>query len=112
MTLTNDLTKPSIHPVALWKLMSLGAVIALALIIFFLLQVKHPDPSWPKYWMVRPLIIVPFAGAMGGLCFYILDFLRIQGGWKKIVANVLSFFICLVGLWLGFVLGLDGTLWD
>lgn len=111
MTQTNDLTKPSIHPIALWKLMSLGAVIALALIIIFLIPTP-PNHSYPKYWMVRPLIIVPFAGAMGGLCFYILDFLRIQGGWKKIIANVLSFFICLVGLWLGFVLGLDGTLWD
>jgi hypothetical protein len=61
--------------------------------------------------MLKPLIIVPAAGACGGLFYHLMDFLRRKGGWKKIAANLLSLVVFVVGLWLGAVLGLDGTLW-
>lgn len=107
----NSTTRP-LHPVPLGKLMLIGAGIALIPITIFLLGTGEPNPAWSKFWMLRPLIVVPFAGAMGGLCYYILDFLRYQGGWKKILANVLSVVIFIFGLWIGSVLGLDGTYWD
>ncbi|MBD2700196.1 potassium transporter KefB [Spirosoma sp. BT702] len=89
-----------------------GAAIGLVLICFFLSNVNHPNPDWPKFWMVRPLIIVPLAGACGGAFYYFTNYLPFQKGWKKIAINVLSLFVFLIGLWMGIVLGLDGTLWN
>ena len=91
----------------------IGAGIAYVLItIFLLIPGVTPDPNWPKFWMIRPLIIVPLAGAMGGVFYHFMDTLRNQEGWKKIVINIVSLIIYIVGLWLGIVLGLDGTLWN
>lgn len=92
--------------------MLVGAVIGLALISFFLLSVSNPDPAWGKFWMVRPLIVVSFAGAMGGLCNHFIFQFHTLAGINKTTAWIISILIFLVGLWLGAVLGLDGTLWD
>jgi hypothetical protein len=89
-----------------------GAGIALVLITIFLAGVDDPNPDWPKFWMVKPLLVVPIAGAMGGVFYYFMDFMRNQGLWIKILANVISLFAYLVAIWLGSVLGLDGTLWN
>ncbi|GAB3708634.1 hypothetical protein GCM10027592_44000 [Spirosoma flavus] len=90
----------------------LGAVIGLALISYFLLSLNHPNPNWPKFWMVRPLLVVPFAGACGGIFYYFTSHLSIRKGWQKIALNVLSFLVFIIGLWMGIVLGLDGTMWN
>jgi cobalamin synthase len=88
-----------------------GAGIGLLVISFFLFPTDG-RPEWGKFWMVRPLIVVPFAGAMAGLCnYYILSF-RNRFGLNKIVAIVLSLIVLFVGMWTGIVLGLDGTLWN
>lgn len=104
----------SLHKVSLAKRALQGAGIALVLISIFLLKAGEPDPNpgWPKLWFIRPLIIVPFAGAMGGVFYYFMDYLRYQGGWRKLLANVLSLVVYIIGLWMGTILGLDGTWWD
>lgn len=88
-----------------------GAGIALCLLTVFLWGIE-PDPLWPKYWMLRPYIIVPLAGATGGICFHILDRYFYGAGWKRVLANICGVIIYIIGLWLGSVLGLDGTLWN
>jgi hypothetical protein len=105
-------TTQSIHSASLSKCMLIGGGIALVLITAFLISAGEGNPNWPKYWMIRPLIIVPLAGATGGACYYVLDHLRYQGGWKKVLAYILSFLVYLIGLWMGTVLGLDGTWWN
>ena len=109
MTQQNELSN---HPVSLTKRMVVGATIALTLIIIFLLSAGEPNPAWPKLWMIRPLIIVPLAGAVGGAVYHYMDGLRYQGGWKKILANFFSLLVYLIGLWMVTVLGLDGTMWN
>ncbi len=89
-----------------------GAGIALTLIVIFLSGVNNPDPSWPKFWMAKPLIIVPLAGAMGGLFYYLVQPLHFKAPWKKVAAVIVCLVVYIIGLWLGTVLGLDGTLWD
>ncbi|WP_299820307.1 potassium transporter KefB [uncultured Pontibacter sp.] len=101
-----------IHPASAGKRMLQGAAIGLALIAFFLLGAGAPNPEWPEYWMIKPLLIVPAAGALGGLFFFNMDHLRFQGGWRAIFAMVLSLAVLLIVLWLGIVLGLHGTMWD
>ncbi|OIN60398.1 hypothetical protein [Arsenicibacter rosenii] len=88
-----------------------GAGIALAVISLFLSGVKHPHPEWGAYWMAKPLIIVPLAGATGGAFSAFLDFFAHLNGWNKLPARLISGLVFLFGLWLGIVLGLNGTLW-
>lgn len=92
--------------------MLVGGIIALAFIIFFLLQVKNPQPEWGNKWIVKPLIMVPLAGAVGGLVYFFLEYFQKMGGWKKALAIIASIIIYVVGLWMGLVIGLDGTLWN
>ena len=101
MTQENNLTQP--NPASLGKRMLIGAGIGLLLISVFLFPTES-RPEWGKFWMVRPLIVVPFAGAMGGLCNYVI-FTRF--GLNKIVAGILSVLVFLFGLWIGTVLGLQ-----
>ena len=96
----------------LFKRMMVGAGIGLVIISVFLLMAPKGNPEWPDYWYIRPLITVPYAGAMAGLFYYLMDRLRKQGGWKMVVANTLSVLIFIIGLWMGTVLGLAGTMWN
>ena len=112
MAQRNNLTTQPIHPASLSKRMLLGGGIALILITIFLLGAPAPNPAWPKLWMIRPLIIVPFAGAMGGGVYHVLDQMRAKGGWSKTLTVILGLIVYLIGLWMGTILGLDGTWWD
>jgi hypothetical protein len=92
--------------------MIVGGAIGLVLISLFVFGVDQPNSEWGKYWMIRPLIITPLAGAMGGLCnYYILSFHKLMGV-NKAVAVIVSVIVFVIGLWMGVVLGLDGTMWD
>jgi hypothetical protein len=97
---------------SLAKPLLIGGGVGLVLISIFLSGVHDPNPAWGKLWMIRPLVIVPLAGAMGGLFYYFMRHLTAAGSLNKSLALVLSLFVYVVGLWLGTVLGLDGTLWD
>ena len=90
----------------------IGGIIGLTLITIFLLGVKHADPSWPKYWQLRPLLVVPIAAAGGGLFLYFVTALFGNNSWSKIVAVIIGMIGFIISLWLGTVLGLDGTLWN
>jgi len=101
-----------INRASLVKRMLLGAGIALILIIIFLLGAGDPKPEWGKFWMIRPLIIVPAAGALGGAFYYFMNHFRSRGGWSKVLTYSISLLGYLIALWMGTVLGLDGTYWN
>lgn len=111
MTQSNNATSQP-HQASLVKRMLVGAGIGLFLISVFLLSVREPNPEWRKLWMLRPLIIVSLAGATGGLCNYFIVHFHNQVGVNKTIAMISSVIVFIIGLWLGAVLGLDGTLWD
>ena len=96
---------------SLAKPMLIGAAIGLALISVFVFGVDNPNPEWPKLWRIRPLIVTPIAGAMGGAFYYLMDHLTYKG-LNRTVAVILSIIVFAVGLWMGTVLGLAGTMWD
>jgi hypothetical protein len=100
------------EPNSLAKRMLIGGTIGLVLMSLFLFNVREPNPEWGKYWMIRPLLMLTFAGAMGGLCYHYISNFRALVGISKPVALIVSFIIFIVGLWMGFVLGLNGTLWN
>lgn len=90
----------------------IGAAIAFALISLFVFGVDNPKPEWPEYWRLRPLIITTIAGGIGGAFFDFMHLLRREGSWKKVLGLLLGLIGYLVILWLGSILGLDGTLWN
>lgn len=92
----------------------IGAAIALMLIgVFLFAGTIHAKPEWGSYWKLKPLIIVPIAGAMGGLFFHFMNnLLWLQFSWKKILAILIGCLGYVIALWLGTVLGLNGTLWN
>ena len=103
------------HPLresAIGKMAMLGAAIALVLISIFLWNAGEPDPSWPRLWMIRPLIIVPAAGAVGGAFYQFLGHMGEPGSLTRISGKIAGLVVYIIGLWLGTVLGLDGTWWD
>lgn len=96
----------------LFERMLLGAIIGLVIISFFVFTVDEPDPEWGKFWKIRPLIVTPLAGAFGILSFYLKDFIRFNNKLLNFLMVMVSLFVFLIALWLGIVLGLDGTLWN
>jgi H+/Cl- antiporter ClcA len=108
MTYSSQTTlKPS-----LFTRMLIGAIAGLILISFFLMKADEPDPAWGKYWMIRPIIMMAFAGAMAGLCNYYLFRFHKKLRINKTLAIIASIAVGIAGLFIGFVLGLDGTMWN
>lgn len=95
----------------LGKRMLIGGIIALILIALFIFPVTA-KPEWGSLWTVRPFIVTTLAGATGGACNYFLVSWSNQNRLSKVLAYVLSFIIFIFGLWIGSILGLNGTLWN
>ena len=91
---------------------SLGAVIGLGFISFIIFSVDAPKPEWGSLWRIRPILVTSLAGAAGGAFFFFMNDFTARRGWNKAVVYVISFFVFIVGLWIGAILGLDGTLWN
>ena len=108
MTNPEDLEQP-VHAAPLYKRVLQGAGLALILVVIFLLLGKNPNPEAGPKWMIMPLIMVPVSGGIGGLFYYMMDHLRYQGGWKKILANVSSVLVYLFLLLIGLIAGLSGA---
>ncbi len=94
------------------KLIIIGAGISFLLVMLFIRTAEAGNPVWSKYWFIRPLLIIPLAGAVGGAFTYYLIQLTKGGGWRRVLAIFISLVVYLVGIWMGFVLGFDGTLWN
>lgn len=111
MTRTKDFLK-QLTPKSVIARMAIGALIGFALIALFIFPIKDPDPAWGSYWRVRPLIITPLVAALGFLSFYLKEYIEPKTDAGKIVVFLISAVAFLVALWMGIILGLDGTLWD
>jgi len=81
--------RKNIHPKSLGQRALQGCTLAIILIVF-LLSFAREQNSPNHTWILLPLVIVPAAGALGGIMFYLTDRFRIQSGWKKTAANVFS----------------------
>ncbi|MGY3212977.1 hypothetical protein [Mucilaginibacter sp. HD30] len=112
MTHANNLTAQPGQTGSLVKRMLIGTGIGLVVIAIFVLPVKHARAEWGQLWMLRPFIITPLSGAMGGLVAHFMIRLRNTYAWNKTLTFLLTAIICTVGLWMGIVLGLAGTLWN
>lgn len=112
MTQQNNLQTVQVKPIDAAKRMFIGAAIAFALILSLLLSVDDPKPEWGKLWMLKPLLITPLAGAGGGAFFYYMTQIVKNNVWAKLIAVLVGLVGYVIAIWLGSVLGLNGTLWD
>lgn len=108
----NNLASQSLSPVLLRKRIVLGIGTALILMILLLIQVDDPKPEWGKLWMIRPLIMVSFGGAACGIFYHLMEQFAARRNWNTIAIKIFSLIVCLIILWMSFILGLDGTLWN
>ncbi len=111
MTNTEKINTP-LHRGPLSKRMIQGAIVGLFIMSAFLISAGQGKPEWGNWWAIRPLVVLTFAGAMGGIVYYYMDEIRSKGGWNRFFADFITFIICLFGLWIGSVLGLSGTYWN
>ncbi|MES2806991.1 MAG: potassium transporter KefB [Bacteroidota bacterium] len=111
MTTANVLQKLPLSTAALAKSALIGAGIGLAIISIFVFGVDRPNPAWGTYWQIKPLLLTPCASAAGAVFFYLVNNLQLTGYLKAfaLVAGILGFVVI---LWVGVVLGLNGTMWD
>lgn len=107
----NNPTAQADQPVTLAKPMLAGAALGLIVISFFVFGADQTKPEWGDLWMIKPLLVTPFAGALGGAFYYLMDHLASRG-LNRTVAVVLSLVVFFGILFLGIVLGLAGTMWD
>lgn len=91
---------------------AIGGAIALAAISFFVFGVDNPDPAWPTNWRIRPLIFTPLAGIAGGILFHFVKNFHANSPAMRFLLTAMAAFGYLIALWMGIILGLDGTLWD
>jgi hypothetical protein len=94
------------------KRMLLGLMIGLVVISFFIFRVPNPKPEWGEMWRIRPLIITPLAGAFCGAAYHIIQSFSSRDGWRRTLGVILGVLVYVIGLWMGIVLGLDGTMWN
>lgn len=91
-----------------------GAAIACGLMCIFLL-ILHilSEGGSIKPWILVPIAYVSVGGAFGGAFYSLMDVVRNQGAWQKVLANVVSVLTYIVGLYMCLILGLSVIgLWD
>lgn len=108
MTLSENQNQTPRSTATLSKRMLIGGGIALAVIAVFVFGAGNGKPEWGNYWMVKPLILTPLIGAFGGAYTYVINRLSLHRAFT-IVLSIVGFIMI---LWVGIVLGLNGTMWD
>ncbi len=94
----------------LWKRALAGAGIGLLMVLILLTIVGAINDG---SWIFVPMLTVAISGACGGAFYHVVSVLRIEEGWKRVLAYALSAVVFLIGLWLGLVYGLSLVgLWD
>lgn len=89
-----------------------GAALAFLLMSIFLIVVKKGRVDFEP-WEFLALASVTVGGACGGIFYNVMDIFRIQGGRKRLLANIVSVLVYIVGLYLSLVLSLNATgQWD
>jgi hypothetical protein len=107
MTLPFDITWRS-----LLLRMFLGWCIGLIIILIFIFDVNEPHPDWGDQWFVKPVLLTPAVTGFGILSFYLIRIVHPTTNVGRALTYLLSSLLFLVSIWLGIVIGLNGTLWN
>ena len=105
-------TVKGISPKSLFRHLLSGWAIGLLITTLMIFSADEFKPEWGEWWMLKPLIITPLAAAAGMLAFYLRNYFSPTSGLGKITVFAISMVLFLAVLWMGIVLGFDGTLWN
>ncbi|MEN9977414.1 MAG: hypothetical protein RLZZ569_39 [Bacteroidota bacterium] len=94
------------------KFASVGALIGFIFIGLLLLSNKYSSPTWGKWWQLKPLLVVPLTCAIAGSLIYVIHPKKPFSKWRIFVFLTLALLGFLFSLWIGIIIGLDGTLWN
>ena len=73
-----------------------------------LVPIVTPDPDWPRFWTLRPMIVTPLIVGVGAAVIHNIRKRHDQTMW----INIFTWLLLLPLFWIATVLGLDGTLWN
>ena len=73
-----------------------------------LLPVVQPDPEWPRFWTLRPMLTTPLVTGLGALVLYRVRNKYQDNRW----VSVLTWLLLIPLFWIATILGFDGTLWN
>lgn len=88
-----------------------GGIVGLVIISVFVFTAETKQ-EWGTLWQIKPLVITPLVAALGGGAFYATLSFFSANRWPKALGMTIGVLAFMVALWLGVVLGLNGTLWD
>ena len=106
---------PSIHPYSLVKRALQGAGLSFILLSGFLMVIYFTSGGDVGLGIMifLPYATVTLGRTFGGVFYYLMDYLRYLVTWQKVVANIISFDVYFVSLWLSLVFALSITgYWD
>ena len=109
MKVRNNLTNQQVHHASLSKRMLQGAGVPLILISLFLLSADEARTGMAKALDDQT---VRHCAISGWTVLLLNGPVSLPRRAKKLLANIASLLVYTIGLWLGTVLGLDGTLWN
>lgn len=89
-----------------------GAFLALILISLLIFSVNTPKPEWGQHWFIRPIIVAPIIASIGGISMYLVNLGEFESKLLNLLLFLFSIVLFLFFLWIGIILGLDGTLWN
>ncbi len=91
----------------------LGFGVAFILVSALILSVNAPNPVWGKNWFVKPILLTPVIAAPGGGVFYLISRISFE---NQLLFKLLKALLCLLAyiffLWIGTIIGFNGTLWN
>jgi hypothetical protein len=101
MTGENQLQRNT-HAASIGKRALQGATIAVILLTVFFLGAE----ARPEVRLLLPMGAVAISGACNGVFYYLMDRMRQQGSWQKLVANVICVVVFFFSTWLSLVFAL------
>lgn len=101
-----------VRPATIAKTMALGLILGLVIISLFVFGVNNPKQEWGTNWRMQPLILTPIVVAFGSLAFFANRIFMPQTKTAKVLLSVASIIAFIISIWLGIIIGLNGTLWN
>lgn len=93
------------------KTLLMSFAIGFFVITMMIFPIQNPKPEWGENWKIKPLIIVPLMSVIGSIPFYFTLIRKFKSSSNKFYSTIAAILLFLICLWLGIILGLNGTLW-
>ena len=94
------------------KIVLLGFALGLFIASMLIHNVSFPKLSWGPNWYIKPMLVLSFVASIGSIPFYFANQYEASNHSKKILAYLGATLFLLFFIWIGIILGFDGTIWN